>query len=160
MEKSPAGHAHPRKSHPREKEAILSKTKRIRAAQQCRIDHGLSARLDCREGRFIQVGNSLLLEEKWQALTYGQRAMYLCMKMEAGGQTYFQFPRSVARKYGFHWATASALIRGLMDARFIRLVYSGKPTREPNEYAFIIDWKLPKTALSPEAAAAPLVHFG
>lgn len=46
----------------------------------------LSARLDCKEGRFIQVGNSLLLSKEFQALTAGARFLYLCMTMESGGR--------------------------------------------------------------------------
>ena len=138
----------------------MKASKRKKAAKQCYIDSGLSARMDCKEGRFIQVGNSLLLSERWQNLTYGERSMYFCMKMEAGGRPDFLFPKSTAKKYGFHWATATRLIHSLMEAKFIRLVYSGKSTREPNRYAFIIDWKLPESAVSLAHAAAPLVSFG
>ena len=40
----------------------------------------LSAKRDNQEGRFIQVGNSLLLSEKYQSLTPGARHLYLCIQ--------------------------------------------------------------------------------
>ena len=43
----------------------------------------LSARLDCKEGRFVQVGNSLLLSKEFQALTAGARFLYLCIQSMA-----------------------------------------------------------------------------
>ena len=49
----------------------------------------LSARLDCKEGRFVQVGNSLLLSKEFQALTAGARFLYLCMTMESAGKREF-----------------------------------------------------------------------
>ena len=44
----------------------------------------LTARTDCREKRFIQVGNSLLLSHRFWRISAGARYCYLCMAMEAG----------------------------------------------------------------------------
>lgn len=65
----------------------------------------LSARADNVEGRFIQIGNSMLLSREFQKLTVGSRYLYFCMAMEAGGQKNFHFPLSAAKKYGIKPST-------------------------------------------------------
>ena len=47
----------------------------------------LTARSDGKEGRFIQVGNSLLLDKRVQKLSGNALRLYLCMAMESGGRT-------------------------------------------------------------------------
>mgnify|MGYP006939728924 CR=1 FL=1 len=44
----------------------------------------LSAKVDNKEKRFIQVGNSLLLSKQFHALSTGGRFLYFCMAMESG----------------------------------------------------------------------------
>ena len=58
----------------------------------------LSANVDCKDGRFIQVGNSFLLSKRVQALSAGARITYLCMAMESGGKPTFEFPKAAAEK--------------------------------------------------------------
>jgi hypothetical protein len=101
----------------------------------------LSGKKDGREGRFIQIGNSLLLSKDFQHLGYGARQLYFCMAMEAGGAREFVFPRATAGKYGFSWSTAYPLIKTLIDAGYIELVSSGKSIREANRYRFCFGWK-------------------
>ena len=72
---------------------------RGKAAVHCNIRPWLSAKADCKEGRFIQIGNSLLLSEQMGKLKPGARYLYLCMTMEAGGKREFTFPASSAEKY-------------------------------------------------------------
>ena len=114
------GMRHPPPILTRKKEFDLSKRKHGPT-----IVPALSAKVDNKEKRFIQVENSLLLSKQFHALSTGSRFLYFCMAME-----------SSLRKH----------INELEAARFIR-VYSGKPTREPNRYEFCLSWKLPPSPL-------------
>ena len=106
----------------------------------------LSANVDNKEKRFIQVGNSLLLSKQFHALSTGSRFLYFCMAMESGGRKDFILPQKDAKKYGIAPSSLRKHINELEAARFIR-VYSGKPTREPNRYEFCLSWKLPPSPL-------------
>ncbi len=57
----------------------------------------LSANVDNKEKRFIQVGNSLLLSKQFHALSTGSRFLYLCMAMESGGRKDFILPQKDAK---------------------------------------------------------------
>lgn len=100
----------------------------------------LSARDDCKEHRFIQCGNSLLLSDKFNALKPGARYMYLCMAMESGGRRNFKFPLSAAKKYGFAPATMWKYIAELEFAGFIER-QSNANLRKANDYSFSMEWK-------------------
>lgn len=100
----------------------------------------LSARHDCNEGRFIQIGNSLLLCREYQQLTAGAKNTYQCMSMESGGQREFVFPLSAAKKYGISKNTLSRHIDELTASGFIT-VRSGASLRQPNIYSFSFEWK-------------------
>lgn len=135
------GMRHPPPILTRKKEFDLSKRK-----------HGptivlpLSANVDNKEKRFIQVGNSLLLSKQFHALSTGSRFLYFCMAMESGGRKDFILPQKDAKKYGIAPSSLRKHINELEAARFIR-VFSGKPTREPNRYEFCQGWKLPPSPL-------------
>lgn len=101
----------------------------------------LSARADCKEGRFIQCGNSLLLSKDFQNLTAGAQMMYLCMAMESAGRKDFIFPQTAAKKYGFPPASMRRYIEELKKKGFIT-VQSMANLRQPNEYSFSLAWKL------------------
>ena len=100
----------------------------------------LSARSDCKEGRFIQCGNSLLLSPKYHQLTAGAQMLYLCMCMESGGRKDFVFPLSAAKKYGISKNSLTRHIAELKKLGFIE-VQSMKNLRLPNEYSFSFFWK-------------------
>lgn len=100
----------------------------------------LSARLDCKEGRFVQVGNSLLLSDKFQALSAGARFTYLAMCMESGGKREFVFPLAAAKKYGIASMSLRRQVDELVKGGFIT-VRSGACVRAPNLYTFSFDWK-------------------
>lgn len=106
------------------------------------ISPWLSARADGRDKRFIQVGNSLLLSPKLQALSAGSRWLYLCMTMESGGRRHFTFPLAAAKKYGIPSTSLRAQVRDL-TAHGLLTVHSMRTLRQPNEYEFSLDWKLP-----------------
>ncbi len=67
--------------------------------------------------------------------------MYLCMGLESGGRQGFQFPRSAILKYGFNKNYGTKYIDELRNKGFIELVSSGRTTRTPNEYRFLLNWK-------------------
>ena len=106
----------------------------------------LSAKVDNKEKRFIQVGNSLLLSKQFHALSTGSRFLYFRMAMESGGRKNLILPQKDAKKYGIAPSGLRKHINELKAARFIR-VYSEKPTREPNRYEFCLSWKLPPSPL-------------
>lgn len=57
----------------------------------------LSAKVDNKEKRFIQVGNSLLLSKQFHALSTGSRFLYFRMAMESGGRKNFILPQKDAK---------------------------------------------------------------
>lgn len=122
----------------------------------------LSAKVDNKEKRFIQVGNSLLLSKQFHALSTGSRFLYFCMAMESGGRKNFILPQKDAKKHGIAPSSLRKHINELEAARFIR-VYSGKPTREPNRYEFCLSWKLlpsPLRSHTPMAICSKSVSDG
>lgn len=54
-------------------------------------------KVDNKEKRFIQVGNSLLLSKQFHALSTGSRFLYFCMAMESGGRKNFILPQKDAK---------------------------------------------------------------
>lgn len=100
----------------------------------------LSARPDCKDGRFVQVGNSLLLSEQFQTLSAGARFTYFAMCMESGGKREFVFPLAAAKKYGIASMSLRRQIDELVNSGFIT-VRSGACVRAPNIYSFSFDWK-------------------
>lgn len=100
----------------------------------------LTARVDCREKRFIQVGNSLLLSHRFWRLSAGARYCYLCMAMEAGPRREFRLPKSAAEKYGIPHSSLCRYIHELEAGGWIE-VRSMKLLRKPNEYRFALKWK-------------------
>ena len=122
---------------------------RRKAAENCPLKPWESARRDCKEKRFFQLGNSMLLpkyaEDKKQInpfyeLKTGEKYLYLCMVMEAGGKREFQFPLSSAKKYGIPNGSFRSYVETLIDKKFIARE-SGRTTREPNIFSFRLDWK-------------------
>lgn len=101
----------------------------------------MTARADCKERRFLQVGNTLLLSKKFQALRPGARMLYLSMAMESGGRRGFQFPLSAARKYGLPSTSLRRYVRELTEEGFLT-VQSNRNLRAPNLYAFTSHWQL------------------
>ncbi len=96
---------------------------------------------DCRDKRFIQIGNSFLLSKEAQKLSTGARCLYFDMAMEAGGRINFKFPQSAAFKYGISKTSFDRYLKELIKRKFIEIVSSGKTTREPNNYKFSMSWK-------------------
>lgn len=88
------------------------------------------------------VGISLLEWPKDRAaLSYGDRLLYLCMIGEAKGHKCFEFPRLVAKKYGFPWSTAQPAIHRLIDAGFIVIKEHGGASWGKTVYEFSDEWK-------------------
>lgn len=117
-----------------------------------KVSSWLSARADCVEGRFIQVGNSFLLSGTVQKLTPSTRWVYLCMAMESGKTPRFTLSKKEAEKYGIPHSTLERARKELRDTGFIRY-RSGKNTREKNQCEFDYGWKT-------EKSCPPNVNFG
>lgn len=113
---------------------------RRKSAVNVEIKPWLSANRDCREGRFIQVGNSLLLSDHFNTLSAGGRYIYLCMAMESGGKREFQFPQTSFTKYNIAPSCARRYIKELIRNGYI-VCSSGQCIRKPNNYIFSFEWK-------------------
>lgn len=100
----------------------------------------LSAKADGKDGRFIQIGNSLLLSKRFQELSTGARYLYFCMAMESGGHSEFNFPLKVAKKYGIASTSLRRYISELEEGGYIT-VQSNKNLRIANDYRFSVAWK-------------------
>lgn len=115
-----------------------------RGAQNCSILPWMSAHPDNREGRFLQIGNSLLCGEgsRFKTLTSGAQILFLCMAMESGGKREVAFSRSTAQKYGI---TKNALPRGIKELKENGFIEISKDFSyeqyKPTVYRFIFDWK-------------------
>ena len=113
---------------------------RKKVAERCSIRPWLSARADCKEKRFIQVGDSLLFSDSFKSLSTGAQMLYLCMCMESGGQRNLVFPLSAAKKYGIAQRSFRRYLEELEKASFIEKV-SLANLKKPNEYTFSLTWK-------------------
>lgn len=100
----------------------------------------MSAKRDCREARFVQIGNSLLFHEKFRSLSAGAFKLYICCAMEAAGSINFQIPASKAEQYGIPPRSLARYIKELEGAGFIQTDHSGKSTRTANDYSFCFRW--------------------
>ena len=100
----------------------------------------LSATSDGKDGRFIQIGNSLLLSKTFQQLSTGAVHLYMCMAMESGGHWDFKFPLKAAKKYGIASTSLRRYIKELERGGFIT-VRSNKNLRIANDYRFSVEWK-------------------
>ncbi|MDL2300397.1 hypothetical protein LJC01_01990 [Clostridiaceae bacterium OttesenSCG-928-D20] len=118
----------------------MAKPKR-KTAGQVQILPWLSARHDCKEGRFIQVSNSLRLSKKYQCLSHGARGLFLDMALESGGKRQFIFPKSAAEKYGYTYQTFRRCLDELKEKQFITCIEDNHTTRKPNIYEFNLCWK-------------------
>lgn len=75
------------------------------------------------EKRFIQLGNSLVLDERFSALSVGAKWLYVCMLLESGGKNEFPFSKGVARrKYKIAPSTYDRYRRELIEAGYIELM--------------------------------------
>lgn len=114
---------------------------RRKSAKNCNVLPWLSGRADCKEGRFLQVGNSLFLSKEYQELSAGSKNLYLCMCLESGGRREFTFPLSAAtKKYGIPAASFRRYVEELVKAGFI-IRHSMANLRQPNEFEFSLAWK-------------------
>ena len=111
-----------------------------KAAQNCNILPWVTEKTDGKEGRFLLVGNSLLLSKVFQSLSVGARQLYLCMALESGGKRNFEFPLASAKKYGIPQTSFRRYVDELIEAKFI-LRFSNANLRQPNQYEFTSAWK-------------------
>lgn len=103
----------------------------------------LSAKADGKEKRFIMVGNTILLDKRFQDLSAGARQLYLCLCMESGGKREVEFPHGAAKKYGFAKTSFDRYIRELETKGFVEKIESGELYQfSPNAYRFSLAWKL------------------
>lgn len=133
-----------------------------RSAKSRPLKPWLSANHDSRDGRFIQVGNSLMLSSTFHELTLGARWLYFCMAMESGGKMEFVFTQSVAKKYRISPSSFKRNASDLVRRGFVERVRSPAQERwEESRFRFRFDWKqsdsdaLPLHSSAPASATAP-----
>lgn len=114
---------------------------RHKAAINCQILPWLSKRADCKEGRFLQIGNSICLSKEFQSLYSGAQITYIFMALEAGTSRKFIFTHTTAKKYGIASRSFDRYTKELVEKNFLTMS-SGKNTRTPNEFEFSFAWKL------------------
>lgn len=115
---------------------------RHKAAKISPLRPWLSGNKDCRDGRFIQVGNSLLLDDAYNKLDGNVHKTYYALCMESGGKPTVKLSRAGARKYGLSPATFARSIKTLKKEGFISCDFEDNPHRyETNVYRFKIGWK-------------------
>lgn len=126
---------------------------RSKLAKNVEIRPWLSAKPDCKEGRFIQVGNSLLLSKKFQGLTAGARWLYQCMAMESGGKGSVEFTHGTGEKYGIPGSSYDRYTKELKAGGFITITGNEDMAQyAPSVYQFTFDWKRINSKAAP--------HFG
>lgn len=102
----------------------------------------MSARLDCREKRFLQIGNSMFFSPSFQQLNAGSKMLYLCMAIESGGKRVVAFSRGTAQKYGIDKNTFARRIAELIEGRFVEVVKESSYAQfSPTVYRFSLVWK-------------------
>jgi hypothetical protein len=115
---------------------------RPKSAHNVEIKPWASAKADNREGRFIQTGNSLLLDEKYKKLNPSAKHLYTCMRMECGGRRNFKFTHGTAKKYGIAESTFDRSWKELVEAGFIERVYDNEYCGfAPCQFRFNFQWK-------------------
>ena len=115
---------------------------RRKSAQNCALLPWLTARADGREGRFLQLGNSLILDCRFQALSPGARWLYLALCLEAGGKREVAFPHRAAKKYGIAATSFDRHISELQKAGFVTRVEDGNYAQfAPAVYRFSLAWR-------------------
>lgn len=124
---------------------------RCKSAKNCSILPWLSAKVDNREGRFLQAGNSLFLSKSFQNLSTGARWLYLSMSIEAGGKRDFAFTHSAARKFGVSPSSYDRFLKELKDGGFIEKVEDENLTQyAPGRYRFSLGWKGIRSKVAPQ----------
>lgn len=114
-----------------------------KSAKNALIKPWLSGKIDCQEGRFIQVGNSFLLADQVKALSGNELKTYLALSMESGGKPWASLSSTAgAKKYGISESTFRRSIQGLEEKGFISCVFEDNPYRyKTNVYRFTFGWK-------------------
>ena len=115
---------------------------RRKDARNCKILPWVSAKMDIREGRFLQIGNSLFMSKAFQGLKPGAAILYLCMANEAGGKRTLAFSHGQAKKYGFPSTSFDRYIKELERKGFVRRLHPpGGEMFVKAEFEFIFSWK-------------------
>ena len=118
---------------------------RHKSARNVPLKPWLCANRDCRDGRFIMVGNSLLLSEPFKKLSGNAQKTYFALCMESGGGNTASLSYTAgAAKYGISKNTFGRAIKELLDAGFISCAFEDNPNMyQTNVYRFCLDWRPP-----------------
>ncbi|MEA4899568.1 MAG: hypothetical protein VB115_15165 [Christensenellaceae bacterium] len=106
------------------------------------------------EKRYVRFGNSQMLHSAMSKLSHPAYRVYMNMRLEAGGEQGFIFPRA---KYK-DWMVPDVFnraVKELVRAGFIEVHEHNAHRRKPNVYRFTEGWKHTEAT-----AAAGLGHAG
>ena len=105
----------------------------------------VTATLDGREGRFVQLGNTMLTgkNSKFKTLPAGAQMLYIDMVMEAGGKREFEFSLSSATKYGIAKGTFERNKKLLITNGFVECIENNAHRWQKNKYRFSFCWREP-----------------
>ena len=101
----------------------------------------VTATPDGREGRFIQLGNTLLLSKTFLALNGNAQLLYIRMVNEAGGHREFTFTAGDARIYKMSKSGFAKSLDELKEKNFIECAENNANLRKANVYRFCDGWK-------------------
>lgn len=104
---------------------------------------------------------SCLTDEKFINLPYPAKHLYSCCRAQSRSEegrqclymynqdngtqytheVFFVFPASRLKEFGYDPSDAYRYMKRLIDSGFIRVAVRNKSRRQPNIYAFSLDWK-------------------
>lgn len=114
---------------------------RRKSAEKCKILPWLSGNADCTDKRFLQVGNSLLFNKRFQSLKDSTKMFFLCLAMESGGNREVELSSRKAAKYGFCRSTVVRCTKELIEKGFIERINPDELQFATSKYKFLFDWK-------------------
>lgn len=98
--------------------------------------------LSGKNGYFGRIYNDLLEAPNFQKLSYGSKYLYITMIVVSTGKKEFTLTSSEAEKRGISKGSFRRLIDELLLAGFIQIKESGRLTRTPNKYEFMLNYTM------------------
>lgn len=99
-----------------------------------------SANPDCKEKRFLMLGNSFLLHPMILGLSNSAYRVYSYMCLESGGERIFTFPYCKYKKI-VSKPTFQRALQELIDNRLIETLQNNANLRKANVYCFNPKWR-------------------
>ena len=95
------------------------------------------------EKRYVRFGNTQMLHPAMKGLSHTAFRVYMYMRLDAGAEQGFVFPRSRYKDWLSHDAFDRAVVQ-LVAAGLIEVYENNKHRQRPNVYRFSEAWKAAK----------------